>query len=284
MGMADRIDAITPKITLIATTPQAQVAAAVEAANLPTDAVVITTPSQLKTSAAIAKAEAKRELAEADLEERKAVDAARQAEEAAAEAARKQREALDQEKQAELAQKDADKAAEKQAQAEQEAAQNKALLEARQAEAFQAEQEIALQRSQAQTLLDSGEQDKFNQGLFLLNLADAGARQADSARDEAVVLSSNVQASLDVAESSKAEVSQKLARKAELQGSASANQQAAKDDVELSGRAKEAADALKLSASERRKVAEKLLAESDTQSELSELGQHVEGGFLVSER
>lgn len=161
------------------------------------------------------------------------------------------------------------------------AQETKWAAEAKQAEADLEKQKAELLNSQAQELLASNELTEFNQGVYLLGLADSGFEAAHSLRDEAVHLASNVQASLDLAKASHASAVSKGKEASEHRAEAKKNLGEAAQEAELSGRALEASQALKLDATERRKVAEKLLAESSADLELADLGQKVQNGFLL---
>lgn len=161
------------------------------------------------------------------------------------------------------------------------AQETKWAAEAKQAEADLEKQKAELLNSQAQELLASNELTEFNQGVYLLGLADSGFEAAHSLRDEAVHLASNVQASLDLAKTSHASAVSKGKEVNEHRAEAKKNLGEAAEESELSGRALEASQALKLDATERRKVAEKLLAESSADLELADLGQKVQNGFLL---
>lgn len=274
----------TPKVVVVANPVQAaKIQVAADAQGIPKDELVVTTPGQLATKVLLDKAKAKSELAEANLEDMKAAEKANEANEEAIAAAQKEKQAKAEEAQAQEAKRLADEAAAKQFQAEQDAATQKALKEAAEAEEFQRKLEIELQRTQAESMLSSGDQVKFNEGLYLLTLADGGAAKVDQVHGEAVVASSNVQASLDVAESNKIEHQQRLTEKGRLETAAVSDHQSSSEHAELSEIAKKAADALKLGASERRQAAMQLLAESERNSDLAHIGQHVSGGFIVTE-
>lgn len=153
--------------------------------------------------------------------------------------------------------------------------------EAKQAEADQERQKAELLNSRAQELLVSNELTEFNEGVYLLGLADSGFEAAHSLRDEAVHLASNVQASLDLAKASHTTAEAKGKEVTEHREAAKKDLSEAAEEAELSGRALEASNALKLDAGERRKVAEKLLAEGKADLELADLGQKVQDGFLL---
>ncbi|MBX3170591.1 MAG: hypothetical protein KF760_24500 [Candidatus Eremiobacteraeota bacterium] len=153
--------------------------------------------------------------------------------------------------------------------------------EAKQAQADLEKQKAELLNSRAEELLASNELSEFNEGVYLLGLADSGFEAAHSLRDEALHLASNVQASLDLAKSAHATVVSKAKEATDYRASARQHEAGATEEAELSGRALEASQALKLDATERRKVAEKLLAESREDLQLAELGQKVQNGFLL---
>ncbi len=161
------------------------------------------------------------------------------------------------------------------------AQETKWAAEAKQAQADLEKQKAELLHTRAEELLASNELSEFHEGVYLLGLADSGFDAAHSLRDEAVHLASNVQASLDLAKVAHSTVVSKGKEVTEYRESAKENHSEAAQEAELSGRALEASQALKLDASERRKVAEKLLAESSADLELAELGQKVQNGFLL---
>jgi colicin import membrane protein len=279
------IESISQKVVIVAPLAEAvQLKVAAEKADIPKDELVITTPGQMKTQALIEKAQAKRELAEAVLDECKAANKLSEAQQAAESAAAKEKQALADEQAAIAAQQEADKAAKQQAEANQNAASQKALQESKEAEAFQREQEISLQRTQAEHLMSSQDEVSFNQGVYLLTLADSGSAKVDTLKAEAVKLSGNVQASLDVAEANRQVSQQKLSQKGQLEGDAKTHHKESKEEAELSDLAKEAAKVLKMDASERRQAAQALLANADRNSDLAEIGQQVMGGFIVTQK
>lgn len=161
------------------------------------------------------------------------------------------------------------------------AQETKWAAEAKQAEADLQRQKAELLNTRAQELLASNELSEFHEGVYLLGLADSGFEAAHSLRDEAVHLASNVQASLDLAKASHATAVSKGKEVTEHRHEATKDLSEAAEEAELSGRALEASNALKLDANERRKVAEKLLAESSADLELADLGQKVQNGFLL---
>jgi hypothetical protein len=279
------LEPISQKVVIVAPLAEAvQLKVAAEKADIPKDEVVIATPGQLKTQAAIDKAQAKRELAEAALDEYKAAEKLSEAQQAAETAAAKEKQAQAEEQAATAAQQEAEKAAQQQLQATQDAASQKALQQANEAEAFQREQEVALQRTQAEQLIDSHDQVKFNEGVYLLTLADSGSAKVETLKNEAVKLSSNVQASLDVAEANRQVSQQRLSQKSQLETDAKNHHKDSQEETQLSDLAKQAAKVLKMDASERRQAAQALLANADRNSDLAEIGQQVMGGFIVTKQ
>lgn len=279
--MADPIDT-NFSVVRVTSTPTAPVAIVkpVVTETGQTDEVVLT-PTQLRQEAVVLKNEALVETTEA-VRNDKAGDCK------AAEAITEKREAASTEFAAVKEDKAAEQSAVEQAQALGEAAQQEAqaqdtrwAAEAKQAEADQERQKAELLTTQAETLLDSNDLSQFNEGLFLLTLADSGFESADSLRGEALHLASNVQASLDLAKASRVTATQKGDEVKQHQDAAKKGHAEAAADIELSGAAKEAAAALKMDASERRKVGERLMAESRVDSELADLGQRVQNGFLL---
>ena len=279
--MADPIDS-NFSVVRITSTPTAPVAIVkpVVTETGQTDEVVLTR-AQLRQEAVVLKNEALVETTEA-------VRSDKQADCKAAEAVLEKREAASAEFAAVKEDKAAEQCAVEQANALGEAAQQEAqaqdtrwAAEAKQAQADQERQKAELLTTQAETLLDSNDLSQFNEGLFLLTLADSGFESADSLRGEAIHLASNVQASLDLAKASRATASQKGEQGKQHQDAAKKGHTQAAEDVELSGIAKEAAAALQLDASERRKVGERLMAESKQDLQLAELGQRVQNGFLL---
>ena len=242
------------------------------------DFVAIGTPAELRGKADELRTQSQALETEAHSKEGEAGQKELESDLKANEARQKEFEAQLKEREAREAQQAADEATEKQRQAESAAQDTRAQAEAKQALAFQKEQEAELQRAQAENLLASGELEKFNQGVFLLSLADAGLQNAESLRTEVITLQSNVQASLDAAESNRVAAAEKKEQKKELDGAGQKAGQEKQEKLELSERAKAAADALKLEGAERRKAAEKLQAEAAACEELAELGP---GGFLV---
>jgi hypothetical protein len=242
---------------------------------------VVLTPTQLKAEAVALRNQGQAENAQAVSEER-------QADTQRAEGIQDKRDAESEAFQARKDLKAADQAAEAQAAAAAEeskhldkAQETKWAAEAKQAQADQERQKAELLNGRAEDLLASNELSEFNEGVYLLGLADSGFEAAHSLRDEAVHLASNVQASLDLAKSAHATVVSKGKEVSEYRESAKKHETSAGEEAELSGRALEASQALKLDAGERRKAAEKLLAESREDLHLAELGQKVQDGFLL---
>lgn len=242
---------------------------------------VLLTPTQLKAEALALRSQGQAEGARAVSEER-------QADTQRAEGILDKRDAESEAFQARKDLKAADQAAQDQAAAAAEenkhldkAQETKWAAEAKQAQADQERQKAELLNSRAEELLASNELSEFNQGVYLLGLADSGFEAAHSLRDEAVYLASNVQASLDLAKSNHATVVSKGKDVSDFRESAKKHEASASEGAELSGRALEASQALQLDAGERRKAAEKLLAESREDLQLVELGQKVQDGFLL---
>ena len=242
---------------------------------------VVLTPIQLKAEGVALRNQGQAEQTQALNEER-------QADTQRAEGIKDKRDADTETFQARKDLKSADQAAGEQAAAAAEenkhldkAQETKWAAEAKQAQADLEKQKAELLNSRAEELLASNELSQFNEGVYLLGLADSGFEAAHSLRDEAVYLASNVQASLDLAKSAHATVVSKGKEVSEYRDSAKKHEAGATEEAELSGRALEASQALKLDATERRKVAEKLLAESSADLELADLGQKVQNGFLL---
>ncbi|MBN9419670.1 hypothetical protein ABS71_05560 [bacterium SCN 62-11] len=242
---------------------------------------VVLTPTQLKSEAVALRNQGQAEQTQALTEER-------QADTQRAEGIKDKRDSETETFQARKDLKSADQAAGEQAAAAAEenkhldkAQETKWAAEAKQAQADLEKQKAELLNSRAEELLASNELSEFNEGVYLLGLADSGFEAAHSLRDEAVHLASNVQASLDLAKSAHATVVSKGKEVTEYRDSAKKHEAGATEEAELSGRALEASQALKLDASERRKVAERLLAESSADLELADLGQKVQNGFLL---
>lgn len=245
-----------------------------------TDEVVLT-PAQLKAEANVLKNESL-------VETGASVTSDRQGDSKKAEAVEDSRQASVAEFEAKKTDKASDAAATEAAAASAEEAENaekaqeaKWKAEAKQAEADQERQNAELLQAKGSDLLASDDLDKFNEGVYLLGLADSGFESAHTLRDEALHLASNVQASLDLAKSAHQRAADKGDESKKLREDGQKGHQAASEETELSGRALEAANALKLDASERRKVAEKLMAEARLDNELAELGQKVQNGFLL---
>lgn len=242
---------------------------------------VVLSPTQLK-----AEGVALRNAGQA--ENAQAVVAEREADTQKAEAVKDKRDAESEVFQGRKDLKSADQAAGEQAAAAAEeskhldkAQETKWAAEAKQAQADLEKQKAELLNTRAEELLASNELSEFNEGVYLLGLADSGFEAAHSLRDEAVHLASNVQASLDLAKAAHSTVVAKGKEVTEYRESAKKHESSATEEAELSGRALEASQALKLDATERRKVAEKLLAESSADLELADLGQKVQNGFLL---
>jgi len=244
------------------------------------DAVVLT-PEQLLREAAVLKAEGQAELT-------RAVQLEREADVQQCQAVKHRRESEVQEFEAKKAERAAAEAAEEaaaaraeEARAEEEARQTRWEADAKKALADQQEQQAQLLKTQGECLLASHELEEFNQGVFLLSMADSGFESAETLRDEAVHLSSNVQASLELAKASQTRAQQKTEEARQGRASVTESQNRAEQEVQLSGRARQAADALKLDAADRRRIAEELLAEADVTQELGEMGARLQGGFLL---
>ena len=245
-----------------------------------TDEVVLT-PVQLRAEAAALKNESLAETATA-------VTNDRQGDTKKAEAVEDSRQASVAEFEAKKTDKAADQAAGEAAAAQAEEAENAGKAqearwkaEAKQAEADLERQKADLLQAQGNELLASDDLEKFNEGVYLLGLADSGFETAHSLRDEALHLASNVQASLDLAKSAHERAVSKGDESKKLRDEGHKGHEHAQEETELSGRALEASNALKLDASERRKVAEKLMAEAAVDNELADLGQKVQNGFLL---
>jgi len=198
------------------------------------------------------------------------------------EAKTKKFEAAEAEREAAKADSEAKEAADEQAWAEQKAQALRVASEAKQNEAYRAQQEAEFQKCQGETLLANGDcADKLNQGIALLTMADSSLQNANSLRDQAVTLSGSIQFSIDQANSSRQEAASKLQHKGEFETSSVRLKGESREDSGLSERAREAAQALKQGSAGRREVADRLLAEADASSELADLGDKIQDGFLL---
>jgi hypothetical protein len=236
----------------------------------------------LQTDAALKEKQARLELTEAALLDRQAASEQTQAEMLKRESGTDQFEAAKADRSGADAQVEAAQADAQGHQAEEQAQECRWEADRKEALSSQKKQEAELLKVKAEGLLDDTDLENFHEGVFLLGLADSGFQAADNLHDEAVHLASNVQASLDLAQSCRTRSLQKT-QEATLQKSTAAKGQAdAQEKLQLSARARQAAEALNLDAGERRQAAEKLLAEACAESELAELGHKVQGGFLVA--
>lgn len=246
-----------------------------------TDEVVLTTPTALARESALEKRQAQTELTIAASEERQASSEEMKADSAKRDAANKGSEAFRAERDAQDSEDEANRADATCRQADAKAQETRAQADAREIEAAIKKQEADLLQIRGEAILSSGEVANFDEGVFLLNLADSGLRTAESMQDEVVHLKANLQASLDLAEGARQRAGNFRAQAKTQKANGDQARTSQHEGVELSGRALQAAEALKLDAEGRREVAQQLLAEAAVDAELAELGQRVQGGFLV---
>ena len=277
--MADLIESI-PAVR-IPNTPLVAVAPKPAASEGAADDVVILTPGQLKTDSTLKERQARLELTEAASLERQAGVQQTEAEMHKRESSNDDFAAAKADRSAGDAQDEAAEAAAEGRRAEEAAQETRWEADRKEALSCQKKQEAELLKVRAEGLLDDSDVENFNEGVFLLGLSDSGFQAADSLHEESVHLASNVQASLDLAQSCRTRATQKSDEARQQKTTADKGHADAKEEIELSARAREAAEALNLDAGERRKAAEKLLAEAGAESELAELGHKVQGGFLV---